>query len=331
MLDSQGLEGYITGACLRRIAYLPLLAIAAIFLIGCPKANTDYNAGRKAEALDDYDTALVNYERALRSEPTNVEYKLRATHVRYEDSQFHLEQGEKALQKGDLQLALGEFQKAQAVDPSNAAADQEVKKAMDLLAAKNQGCNAPRPYWGSGAAPRGIPRSRHPVTLLRKRGAKGVVRIVIIGVQAQRLTVFSDRTVHVAFARERQAEVDVRQFILGVQAQRLTEFRDRAILVALARQRLAKAEVRTYKIGVQTQRLTILRDRTVQVTLLLERGAKDKVRPLIVRVQAHRFALLGNVSIPVALESERGADAVVRKVIIWIQAQRLAVFRNRAV
>jgi len=137
MLDSQGLEGYITGACLRRIAYLPLLAIAAVFLIGCPKANTDYNAGRKAEALDDYDTALVNYERALRSEPTNVEYKLRATHVRYEDSQFHLEQGEKALQKGDLQLALGEFQKAQAVDPSNAAADQEVKKAMDLLAAKN--------------------------------------------------------------------------------------------------------------------------------------------------------------------------------------------------
>ncbi|MGA2509294.1 MAG: cohesin domain-containing protein [Candidatus Acidiferrales bacterium] len=128
---------------MRRTAYLSLLAIAAIFLIGCPKANTDYNAGRKAEALDDYDTALVNYERALRSEPTNVEYKLRATHVRYEDSQFHLEQGEKALQKGDLQLALGEFQKAQAVDPSNAAADQEVKKAMDLLAAKNAAA-APR-------------------------------------------------------------------------------------------------------------------------------------------------------------------------------------------
>ena len=121
---------------MRRTAYLPLWAIAAIFLIGCPKANQDYNAGRKAETLQDYDTALVSYERALRTDPGNAEYKLRAQHLRFEAGQFHVEQGEKALQKGDLQTALGEFQKAQAIDPSNSAADQEVKHAMELLAAK---------------------------------------------------------------------------------------------------------------------------------------------------------------------------------------------------
>jgi general secretion pathway protein D len=122
---------------LRRKVYLPLLAFAAIFLIGCPKTNNDeYNAGRKAEALQDYDTALVHYERALRTDPTNAEYKLRAMHLRYEDGQFHLEQGRKALQKGDLQTALGEFQKAQAIDPSNSAADQEVTHTMELLTAK---------------------------------------------------------------------------------------------------------------------------------------------------------------------------------------------------
>jgi general secretion pathway protein D len=121
---------------LRRSLGLPLLAFAAIFLVGCPKANQDYDAGRKAEALQDYDTALVNYERALRAQPTNAEYKLRAEHTRFEAGQFHVEQGEKALQKGDLQLALSEFQKAQAIDPSNTAAEQGAKHALDLMAAK---------------------------------------------------------------------------------------------------------------------------------------------------------------------------------------------------
>jgi general secretion pathway protein D len=121
---------------LRRTTWLPLLAFAAVILAGCPKANTDYSEGRKAEALQDYDTALVHYDKALRVEPTNAEYKLRAMHARYEDAQFHLDQGTKALQKGDLQLALTEFQKSQALDPSNTATDQQLKKTMDLLAAK---------------------------------------------------------------------------------------------------------------------------------------------------------------------------------------------------
>ncbi len=125
------------GDLLHRKTYLVLLALAVVLLAGCPKGNSDYNAGRKAEGIEDYDTALVNYERALRAEPTNAEYKLRVAHLRFEAGQFHVEQGEKALDKGDLQLALAEFQKAQAIDPSNSAADQQVKHTMDLLAAKS--------------------------------------------------------------------------------------------------------------------------------------------------------------------------------------------------
>jgi general secretion pathway protein D len=123
---------------LHRKAYFLLLAFAAIFLAGCPKANqasADYSAGRKAETLQDYDTALVHYESALRVDPANAEYKLRAMHARYADGQFHLEQGNKALKKGDLQSALTEFQKAQAVDPSNTAADQQIKHTLELLSA----------------------------------------------------------------------------------------------------------------------------------------------------------------------------------------------------
>src|SRR5271154_192333 len=138
VLDSHRIEHTSRRVWLHRTAYLPLLTIAAIFLAGCPKANqanSDYSDGRKAETLQDYDTALVHYDSALRAEPANAEYKLRAMHARYAAGQFHLEQGQKALQKGDLQSALTEFQKAQALDPSNSAAEQEIKHTLQLLSA----------------------------------------------------------------------------------------------------------------------------------------------------------------------------------------------------
>jgi general secretion pathway protein D len=129
---------------LGRKTYLASIAFALIFLAGCPKTNQEFEAGRKAEAVQDYDTALVHYEKAYRADPTNTEYKLRATQMRMEDGQFHLEAGEKALAKGDLQLALGEFEKAQAIDPSNVAAGQEVDKAMQMIAAKSTAAESAR-------------------------------------------------------------------------------------------------------------------------------------------------------------------------------------------
>ncbi|MGO9589159.1 MAG: hypothetical protein ACLP3K_03820 [Candidatus Acidiferrales bacterium] len=155
---------------MRRPTCVAVLALA-ILLAGCPKGNQDYDAGKKAEAIQDYDTALVHYEQALRADPTNAEYKLRETNVRFHDGQYHLEQGEKALKQGQLQLALGEFQKAQAVDPSNAAADQEVKRTMDLLAAKTAeetpkvNPNPPDDSDLLAAPPELKPLSREPINL----------------------------------------------------------------------------------------------------------------------------------------------------------------------
>jgi general secretion pathway protein D len=118
---------------LRRSGCLSFLVAAALLVGGCPKGNQDYEEAKKASALQDYDTALVHYERAARSDPTNAEYKLYAAQARYDAGQFHVQQGKKALKNGDLQLALGEFQKAQLIDPSNTAAEQEVKRTIDLM------------------------------------------------------------------------------------------------------------------------------------------------------------------------------------------------------
>jgi general secretion pathway protein D len=116
-------------------AWLWLLIAPALLVAGCRSGNPEFQAGAHAEAVEDFDTALVHYQRALRTNPMNTQYKLRRDHVRFESGQFHVEQGQKALKSGDLNLALAEFRRAQGIDPSNPAADQEAERTLNLLAA----------------------------------------------------------------------------------------------------------------------------------------------------------------------------------------------------
>lgn len=113
------------------------LAISATFLLvlaGCAaRGQSDFAAGVRAEQVQDYDAALVHFEQALRSNPTNVEYKLRKLRAQFEAGQYHVDQGEKALMEGELNLALAEFRRAQSIDPSNPAADQGVKRALKRI------------------------------------------------------------------------------------------------------------------------------------------------------------------------------------------------------
>lgn len=161
---------------------MPLLVAAALLLAGCPKGNEDFSAAQKANALQDYDTALVHYERALRADPTNAEYKLRAAQARYDAGQFHIHQGEKAIKLGDLQLALAEFQKAQLIDPSNVAADQEAKRTTDLIAEQNNPAPKPAPAPPNeqilSEPPELKPLSREPINLKMTNDARVVYETI---------------------------------------------------------------------------------------------------------------------------------------------------------
>jgi general secretion pathway protein D len=172
---------------LRRPIYLSLIALGALLIAGCPKnqGSQEYQAGRKAEAIQDYDTALVHYERALRAEPTNAEFKLRATHMRFEAGQYHVEQGRKAEQRGDLQFALAEFQKGLAIDPSSSIADQESRRVMDLLAAQQaaQGSRMVNPSPPQdesilASPPELKPLSREPINLKMTNDARVVYETI---------------------------------------------------------------------------------------------------------------------------------------------------------
>lgn len=171
---------------MRRLAYLPLLAMVAVFLAGCPKGNQDFSAGKKAEQLQDYDTALADYDRALRSDPSNSEYKLRELQMRFQDGQYHLEQGRKDLNKNELEMALAEFQRAAAVDPSNSAAQDEANKTLQLIAAR-AGAAAPKsaapntPSIDSellSAPPELKPLSREPINFRATEDARTVFETI---------------------------------------------------------------------------------------------------------------------------------------------------------
>jgi general secretion pathway protein D len=154
----------------RRLFYWPLVALSTLMLAGCPKGNPDFRAGKRAEAIQDYDTALEHYERALKADPRNAEYKLKAMHLRFEAGQYHVEQGEKALKKGDLTLALAEFQKAQAIDPSNGAAPQEAQRTLNAIEAERAAQAPPPPPETKEVQMRSMPPelkplSREPINL----------------------------------------------------------------------------------------------------------------------------------------------------------------------
>src|SRR5579864_2668069 len=113
-----------------------VLVLAAAFLSGCPKGSQDTNAGSRAEALHDYDTALDYYNKALQTAPNNTEYKLKAARARFEAAQWHVDQGRRFREQANLELALAEFRKAQMIDPSSAVAQQEVRATTDAINVK---------------------------------------------------------------------------------------------------------------------------------------------------------------------------------------------------
>jgi general secretion pathway protein D len=118
---------------MRRCLSVILCVGMGLFAVGCPKGPTDYNKGRKAETIEDYDAALEYYQKALKSDPNNAGYKIRLNQTRFEAAEMHIKQGLKQRENGDLQGAAAQFQRAQSIDPSSAIATQELKKTLAMI------------------------------------------------------------------------------------------------------------------------------------------------------------------------------------------------------
>src|SRR5579859_5103999 len=123
---------------MRRWGKVVLCVGIALGAAGCPKGGNEYNRAQKAENFQDLDTALQYYQKAVNSDPKNAAYRIKLNQIRMEAGQFHVKQGTKLRDKGDLQGAAAEFQRAGTIDPTNEAANQELSKTLQLIAEKNR-------------------------------------------------------------------------------------------------------------------------------------------------------------------------------------------------
>ncbi len=161
--------------------FIALISIAT-FIAGCPKGQNDYSAAKKAVDMKDYDAAVDYYLKAEKSDPHNAAYKIGLNQSRFMAGEQHIKEGLKLRDKGDLQGAVSQFQRAQVLDPSSMIADQELKKTLDMIAEKLRGSEAAEevPLMENGQPvmaslpPELKPLSRAPVNLTMTNDVKVV-------------------------------------------------------------------------------------------------------------------------------------------------------------
>lgn len=110
-----------------------LLAFAAAGGARTRKGNSFLAQGERAEARKNWDAALDLYEKALQEDPTDIAYQIAVRRVRFQAGQAHVDNGQKLRESGEIEKALAEFQRAYAIDPSSAVAEQELKGTLDLI------------------------------------------------------------------------------------------------------------------------------------------------------------------------------------------------------
>src|SRR5499425_1687129 len=170
---------------MRRWGKVVLCVGIALGAAGCPKGGGEYNQARKAENLQDLDNALQYYQKAVNADPRNAAYRIRLNQIRMEAGQFHVKQGTKLREKGDLQGAAAEFQRAATIDPSNDAAGQELSKTLQMIAEKNrQTDNQANPESEdtssvyASAPPELKPISRAPINIKASDDAKVIITTI---------------------------------------------------------------------------------------------------------------------------------------------------------
>jgi general secretion pathway protein D len=108
----------------------------ALLFVGCSPAIIAFKEGRKAEEQKDYDTAVIDFQKALKLQPNNPRFLIYEHESRNQASLLHLRRGRELLKENRPSEAAGEFQKAVSIDPGNEAAAQELRGIVTREAAQ---------------------------------------------------------------------------------------------------------------------------------------------------------------------------------------------------
>ncbi len=121
------------------VLFRAVALLVVFWLAGAPldaktrKGDKLLKEAEKAEGLKEYDRALSLYEQALATDFSEPEYQLRVRKLRFAAGQAHIDTGKKLRDQGKLEEALTEYQKAFAIDPASALAENEIKRTYEML------------------------------------------------------------------------------------------------------------------------------------------------------------------------------------------------------
>jgi general secretion pathway protein D len=115
--------------------HLLVLSLVCLLAGGCA-ASTAARHGQEAEHQQDYDKAVVEYTKALRLNPDNLDVRLSLDRAKMRASEYHFTQGRRLAATGKLDEALVEYELASELNPTSVAVDDELRATRNKLRAK---------------------------------------------------------------------------------------------------------------------------------------------------------------------------------------------------
>ncbi|MGA2695860.1 MAG: cohesin domain-containing protein [Terriglobales bacterium] len=115
-----------------------LICLMLFVVLSAPAADKDkaksfYTKGKDAEARQNYEQAYDLYKQAYDLKPTDIAYRSAFERLRFLAGASHVHRGQLLRDAGQLDQALGEFQKAAEIDSSSFIAKQEIKHTQEMI------------------------------------------------------------------------------------------------------------------------------------------------------------------------------------------------------
>ena len=104
------------------------VAFLALLLCGCASSGA-FRAGERAERRGDYDRAVLEYSKALKLAPDNLDYRTSLERAKLRASEEHAGAGRRLLGRGLYKEALDEFRLALDLNPGSPTLAAEIQEA----------------------------------------------------------------------------------------------------------------------------------------------------------------------------------------------------------
>ena len=119
-----------------------LALLAALALAGACTSHQAYRKAETAEQRGDWDTAVLQYMKALDQDPGDITNRAALLRAKIKASQAHFEKGQEFEKAGVIERALVEYQQAVQLDTTNQYAKARLEHVHQVYLAQRQGRDA---------------------------------------------------------------------------------------------------------------------------------------------------------------------------------------------